>query len=221
MTDLSSDDYVKRAKSRVTITALQGGDLVYLRMLKCASSFFHNNFQDWGWRPIAFDAIDWNRHRVFAHMLDPLERRYKGTAEYIKMNNMQTMFFNNPEFKKFVSTVPVFDDHTASYHDQLGSYCRLVDWIPISGKDPEEITGLTELLLYDHGIRILNRWNRDHARPANDELKKLQLAVRDCLAETYQDGVYRYLYNDCVLYNRVCANFDPSKPRWAEVSWLR
>jgi hypothetical protein len=219
--DQSSLQYIQRAKSRITITALQGGDVVYIRILKCASSFYHNNFESWGWRPIAFDAIDWNRHHVFAHMLDPLERRYKGAAEYINMNNMQDVFFNNADFRKFVATVPVFDDHTASYHDQLGNYCRLIDWIPISGIAPKETARLTELMLEDHGINILNRWNWEPARPASTKLKTLQLAVRDCLEQTYQDGVYRYLYNDCVLYNRVCEKFNPTKPRWCDVSWLQ
>lgn len=218
--DSTVDEYIQRSRLRGTVVALQTGDVVYIRMLKCASSFFHNNFQDWGWTPIAFEAIDWGRHHVFAHMLDPMERRYKGAAEYIQMNNMQDIFFDNPDFRKFISQIPVFDDHTASYHEQLGNYCQLIDWIPISGLPPAETARLTELLFWGHGIRVLNRWNWAHARPADTRLKALQLAVRECTEQTYHDSVYRYLLRDCVLYNRVCANFDPTQKSWDNVSWL-
>jgi len=218
--DRTADDYIRLARSRSTVVALQAGDAVYIRMLKCASSFFHNNFQDWGWTPIAFEAIDWNHHHVFAHMLDPMERRYKGAAEYIQMNNMQDIFFHNPDFRKFISQIPAFDDHTASYHAQLGNYCRMIDWIPISGRAPTETAQLTELLLAEHDIHVLNRWNWEHARPADARLKALQLAVRECTEQSYHDSVYQYLLRDCVLYNRVCASFDPAQKSWANITWL-
>jgi len=218
--DRTVNDYIQRTRLRRTVVALQTNDVVYIRILKCASSFFHNNFQAWGWTPIAFEAIDWERHHVFAHMLDPLERRYKGAAEYIQMNNMQDIFLTNPDFRKFISQIPVFDDHTASYHDQLGNYCNMIDWIPISGREPAETKRLTELFLWSHGIRVLGRWNRNHARHADARLKHLQSAVRECTEQTYHDSVYQYLLRDCVLYNRVCANFDPTQTSWTNVSWL-
>jgi hypothetical protein len=218
--DRTADDYIRLARSRSRITALQTGDVVYIRMLKCASSFFHNNFESWGWTPIAFEAIDWDHHHVFAHMLDPVERRHKGAAEYIQGNHLQDIFLTNPDFRKFISEIPVFDDHTASYHEQLGNYCKMIDWIPISGRAPAETARLTELLLWSHGIRVLDRWNWEHARPADARLRALQLAVRECTEQAYHDSVYRYLLRDCMLHNRVCANFDPAQTHWENVSWL-
>ena len=216
---VTQEQYIQRTKSRVQLIVRQSGNLVYIRMLKCASSFFHNNFQDWGWNLIEFDSIDWHQHHVFAHMLDPLERRYKGAAEYIQMCNMQDVFHNNPDFKKFVSTIPVFDEHTASYYSQLGDYCEQIDWIPISNRTPEQTTRLTEMLLQEHNIS--GQWNQRHARPADTRLRTLQLAVRDCLEQTYQYEVYRYLLKDIELHNRVCENFDASQSQWRNVSWLR
>jgi len=216
----TADEYIRLARSRSRITALQTGDVVYIRMLKCASSFFHNNFESWGWAPIAFEDIDWERHRVFAHMLDPLERRHKGAAEYIQMNNLQDVFYTNADFRKFISQIPVFDDHSASYHEQLGNYCEMVDWIPISGRAPAETARITALLLESQNIHVDNRWNWAHARPADDRLRALQLAVRECTEQTYHDCVYRYLLQDCMLYDRVCANFGPVKLHWENVSWL-
>jgi hypothetical protein len=218
--DRTPDDYIRLARSRSRITALQTGDVVYIRMLKCASSFFHNNFQAWGWTPIAFEDIDWQNHHVFAHMLDPVERRHKGAAEYIQMNNMQDIFIINPDFRKFISEIPVFDDHTASYHEQLGNYCNMIDWIPISGRAPAETARLTEVLLLSHNIHVLDKWLWRHARPADARLRALQSAVRECTEQAYHDSVYRYLLRDCLLYNRVCAGFDPSQTSWDNISWL-
>jgi hypothetical protein len=96
----------------------------------------------------------------------------------------------------------------------------MIDWIPISGRAPTETAQLTELLLAEHDIHVLNRWNWEHARPADARLKALQLAVRECTEQSYHDSVYQYLLRDCVLYNRVCANFDPTQKSWPNVSWL-
>ena len=96
----------------------------------------------------------------------------------------------------------------------------MIDWIPISGRAPTETAQLTELLLAEHDIHVLNRWNWEHARPADARLKALQLAVRECTEQSYHDSVYQYLLRDCVLYNRVCASFDPAQKSWANITWL-
>ena len=150
------------------IQALTCGPLTYVRTLKCASTFFWETFKKIGWWEIKFNDIEWKNQRVFSHILDPDQRRHKGVAEYIDMNDAYDLFYHNETFRKFVAHTPALDQHSVSYHDQYGNYCNQIDWIPLTGRSYEQSVAKTDQLLRYYGIKIFNNWNWDRAHPSTD-----------------------------------------------------
>ena len=83
-------------------TALTCGPLVYLRTLKCASTFFWQSFTKFGWVEIEFDKIDWQKQQVFSHIMHPTQRRLKGISEFIWINQTQDLLTTDSDYKKFI-----------------------------------------------------------------------------------------------------------------------
>ena len=196
------------------------GHLVYVRTLKCASTFFWETFKKIGWWEIDFDTIDWKHQHVFSHMMDPDQRRHKGVAEYINMNDAYDLFYQNETFRKFVAHSPTLDQHSTSYHDQYGNYCNQIDWIPLSGHSHEETVAKTGLLLQHHGIYIFDRWAWDREHPSIDRQKKLQKDLEDLWHKDQPFWTSWYLERDRLLYRRVMAKFNYDGATWPETSWL-
>lgn len=202
-------------------TACTCGPLVYLRTLKCASTFFWNSLSRFGWVEIAFDQINWQQQRVFSHIINPRMRRIKGIAEFVWMNHAQDLLTTDPDYQTFVQQTPVLDAHTVSYYENFGDRCDQIDWIPIDNSNHQTAADLTSQMLFENGIKIFNRWSwRDrHSSEANKKLIAQQVAK--CLANVNTPDVDQYLYQDTVLYQRVLNRFNPDGRTWAEVSWLR
>ena len=205
------------------------GNLVYVRTLKCASTFFWDSFKKLGWWGIEFDKIDWKNQHVFSHIMDPDKRRHKGVAEYINMYNAYDLFYQNETFKKFIAHVPSLDQHSISYHDQYGNYCNLIDWIPLSGRSheftwwltPEESVAKTDLLLRHHGVKVFDRWAWDRINSSSDRQKQLEKDLGELWQKDQPNWTSWYLQRDRELYNRVISKFNYEAATWAESSWLR
>jgi hypothetical protein len=73
-------------------------------------------------------------------MLDPLERRHKGIAEYLTMTNTVDLWYSDPNFRALINDVPVLDEHSMSYHDTYGNYAWLIDWIPLNNTHLQSIS---------------------------------------------------------------------------------
>ena len=222
------DDFLRGAApvSRLfnsTIEACRCGPLVYVRTLKCASSFFYNNFtQNFHWEKIDFDRIDWTNHHVFSHIMDPIERRHKGVLEYILMTGAKDLLRNSAEFKNLIQHVPMLDDHSMSYHETYGHLCWMIDWIP-TGLGFDTTVDLTERLLWKYNIRILGRWDATHARPASPELLELAGILRDLWnkGDSIPPATQRYLVRDMVLFERVMRSINAGAADWDHTSWMR
>ena len=197
------------------------GPLTYVRTLKCASTFFWETFKKIGWSEIRFNEIDWKNQHVFSHMMDPDQRRHKGVAEYIDMNNAYDLFYHNETFRKFVAHVPSLDQHSVSYYDQYGNYCNQIDWIPLSGHSNEESVSKTDQLLQYHGIRLFNNWNWQRVHMSTDRQKKLQKDLEDLWSENQPFWSNWYLERDRLLHRRVVEKFNYEAATWVESSWLR
>lgn len=210
-------------------TTITCGNLVYVRTLKCASTFFWNSFKKLGWWEIEFDTIDWKNQRVFSHMMDPDRRRHKGVAEYISMYGAYSLFYENATFRKFVEHTPSFDQHSVSYHDQYGNYCNHIDWIPLSGRSHEftwwltheEVVAKTDLFLRHHGIRVFDKWAWDQAHKSSEGQKKLEKDLEELWCKDQPEWTKWYLQRDRELYNRVITKFNYDAVTWPESSWLR
>jgi hypothetical protein len=191
-----------------------------VRTLKCASTFFWESFRELGWWEIKFVEIDWMNQHVFSHMMDPDQRRHKGVAEYIDMNDAYDMYYQNITFRNFVAHTPTLDQHSISYHDQYGNYCNHIDWIPLGGRSHKESVAKTDLLLQHHGIKVFDNWNWDQAHRSTDRKKKLQKDLEDRWHKNQPFWTSWYLERDRLLYHRVVSKFNYDGATWPETSWL-
>ena len=202
-------------------TACTCGPLVYLRTLKCASTFFWHSFNDkFGWEEIAFDNINWESQHVFSHILDPGIRRIKGVTEFIWMNQTQDQLAD-PAYRTFVQQTPMLDAHTVSYYENFGDRCDQIDWIPVDDSEHQTTADLTSRLLYDQGIFVFNHWHWSYRHNSEPKKKLLEQQVAQCLSEVDTTAVDAYLHQDWMLYQQVIERFNPIGKIWAEVSWLR
>ena len=204
-------------------TALTCGAFVYLRTLKCASTFFWKSFSRFGWVEIAFDKIDWQTQKVFSHIMDPDLRRIKGITEFVYLNQSQDLLSTDNAYQTFVQQTPIMDQHTVSYHDNFGDHCEQIDWIPlIPNSGRRQVADLTSLMLYDHGIAIFNRWEWSMHHSSEPDKKQIQQTVEECLNSAHDSSVIdQYLDRDRRLYQQVIDRFNPAGKHWTEVSWLR
>jgi hypothetical protein len=202
------------------IQTLTCGPLVYVRTLKCASTFFWETLKKNGWWEIRFNDIDWKNQRVFSHILDPDQRRHKGVAEYIDMNDAYDLFYHSETFKKFVAHIPTLDQHSVSYHDQYGNYCNQIDWIPLTGRSHEQSVAKTDQLLQYYGIKLFNNWAWKRQHISTDQQKKLQKDLEDIWSQDQPFWLEWYLERDRDLYRRVMAKFNRDGDTWPQSSWL-
>ncbi len=204
------------------IQCCSAGPLVYVRNLKCGSTFFWNNFtRTWGWSEIAWENIDWKNQRVFGHIMDPLRRRVKGIAEYLHMTDFAHDFENNQKFQNFVLGIPSLDIHSSSYHDQFGNLAWHIDWIPVHGHDNTSVITLTEKLLSHWGLETLDRWNYGWTHNSTKEKKHTEDVINQLVSVSFQsETISWYFHNDIQLWNTVNKKFNAAATRWPEISWL-
>jgi hypothetical protein len=206
------------------IQCLTNGFMVYVRNLKCASTFFGSSFEkSWRWEPVSWSNINWETQHVFGHMLDPLERRFKGLAEYINMHGLSASFHTDARFQTFVKNAVVLDEHTSSYHDTFGNLVYHIDWIPISDYTHEQVIEFTERLMRQYGFRTLKNWDYDNVHRTHPEKKAVERQLRQLCEDqkTWPQTVSWYIERDIALYRHINSRFDSKAKTWAETSWLR
>lgn len=206
---------------RKNISCLTCGHLVYVRNLKCASTFFWHNFlSTFGWQEIEWAHIDWQTQRVFGHVLDPLQRRIKGMAEYIHMSGLTEEFKKNQKFRQFIINIPVLDQHSASYFDWFGTAAWHIDWIPID-PDHSKTVKYTDTLLEHYRIYTLDRWDYAWSHPGEPDKKHIeQLLIAEEKNQTCPEHLGWHFHNDLELWNRVTQKFNPDGKSWPNMSWL-
>jgi hypothetical protein len=178
--------------------------LIYVRTLKCASTFFYNNFRNvQSWPEINFNDIDWQHHRVFSHILHPYHRRAKGLAEYIHMHGLESKYWNDLDFQKFIHASLGLDLHSVTV-DITYSHpaCCEIHWLPVLS-DHDQTINITNSWLSQH-LLTLPRWDlsqahlgRSHKREISDHIQQQPL----------DDHVLLYLDNDVQLYESVVAKY--------------
>ncbi len=219
-----STDYVRYQQAKNYVQACSNGPLTYLRTLKNASSFFFNSLTgNFRWWPVAWSEIQWHETHVFSHIQDPLERRHKGILEHVMITGCEDLLHNDKNFQRFIRHVPCTDEHTVNLFEMYGSWCYSIDWIPLY-PDPDMTVEITEKLLRVYGQRLFP-WDRNEARPASDQMKKMAKLLRDLWSDngqSYLPGHTRaYLSRDIDLYNKVMSRFNPNGDTWQRCSWLR
>lgn len=214
-----------RWRNRVKVCT--SGTLVYLGTLKCAHTFFYNNLiNNYKWEEIKFSDINWANQRVFSHLLDPIERRYKALAEYLFMTNTQDLWYSRPNFQRLINSATSLDEHSMSYHETYGNYIWMIDWIPLN-TDHANVIRVTNQLMHAYG-HILPKWDLEQAHIGSEEKLKLVNDMRTYWEsqewrsdEQLAEHINVYLEHDIELYSTVIKHFNQQGKTWGDISWLR
>lgn len=207
------------------IMACSCGPLVYVRSLKTASTFFYNNLiQRYGWEEINFNDIDWDRQRVFSHIIDPIERRHKAVAEYLSMTHNVELFYSTPSFRQMLTTLPLLDVHSTSLHEYFGSRTRNIDWIPLT-EDRHNNIRVTERIMNEYAGTRQHKWDMGHEHAGTPEKRQLARDLKSDWDTAYAKNEVPevsilYLDRDINLYRNVTHYFNPQGANWEQTSWL-
>jgi len=188
--------------------------LVYIPTLKCASTYYADQFLTNHWEEFTVDTIEWAHDHVFSFIMNPLIRRAKGLAEFITMYPETVSLLDQGE--RFWKNLLYLDIHSVPYHYTYHQYTRSIDWIPIDQNYPSE--DLVIKLCQSHDIDINLLYNKLHESTVNklEIYKKIINLTGNGSAELYLG-----IEPDMFLYNDVCARINPTGATWNEISWLK
>jgi len=170
-------------------TALRKGTVVYVRNLKCASTFFYQNFKIQGWTATDYYDIDWKNDFVFSHIMDPIIRRHKGLAEYICEVGMGRRYLNDPELQNILTSCLFLDRHGIPYSQAFTGHCDHIHWIPLIYGHEQNVVVTQNLLNRQFGLDIRSEdWDFDHAHSTpEDDVKRL---VEKQLQKQWDQNLY-------------------------------
>lgn len=211
-------------QQRHHIEVLRHENLVYLRTLKCASTFFYWNFsKNLMWQEISWSSIDWENDHVFSHILEPVKRRHKAVAERLFMFGLCDQYINDLNLQECLEHSLVLDQHGESYSTRYGTACNRIDWIPLQPDNHVNVT-LTQALLSSSGVNDV-KWNYGYSHIGED----IKTQVEKILETRWNQALYQgrllewqqhELQQDIDLYTNITQSFDSNATSWRDISWL-
>lgn len=186
--------------------------LVYLRNFKCASTFYSSLFERNHWKRQTVLDIDWDHDHVFSFIMDPMERRLKGLAQFIWQEKSLQALLENPEFWYRTSFL---DYHSMPYTLTYRNFCDRIDWIPID--HPEfKSEDLVKIMLDDKNISL--DWSTVKSNKSPED--KLEIYNKIKKFDSNWE-VYHIFEEDQILYDRVCCSIQFHEKTWNDISWLK
>lgn len=179
-----------------------GTNLVYLRTLKCASTFYSELFLANGWIKQTTKDIDWNRDYVFSFIMDPYVRHIKGLVEDIVSLKIDQVLLDT--FDEVIwSNLPWIGIHSIPITMRLIDIYERIDWIPIDGEHPKH-EDITDALLKKYEIEL--DWGIDVPRNESDEYKHALFKKLLELSKFKHDKFNLY-FKDQELYKQALAKY--------------
>lgn len=139
--------------------------LAYLPVLKNASMTFSALCEQLGWEVSQFDLLP-DDCVIFSHIRDPIERHFKGTAEFLFKKKLGHLV-DNADWQKVWATA-VMDAHTYPITWSVGNKKDSIVWIPLGPNI--DTNKLTIEFLSTHNINIDTITNVNDNIPARTEL---------------------------------------------------
>jgi len=122
--------------------------IAYLPINKNASSTFSQVLSpERGWEKTQLDMLD-DSYEIFSHFREPIERHFKGTAEFLIQQNL-THLVDDPDWQK-IWIRAVMDRHSYLLVWSVGTRVNKIHWIPIHESLPTNL--LTHKYLLARGI---------------------------------------------------------------------
>jgi hypothetical protein len=188
-------------------------NLVFVSLLKCASTYYGKVFVDNGWLAIDYNAINWTVDHVFGFIMNPNERYLKGLAEDVVDLNTCWTVENLPIFNDSI----VFTYHSLPINSYLNQHMQEIDWIPFDRSVTSEELVLKLLAKYNLDLQF------DHTtykhQSATEKINIYNLLKSRINLNNHV--VYNGLQADNDLYRQVCNNINLNGKTWEEISWLK
>lgn len=204
-------------RSSRNITCLRRSRLVYARTLKCGSEFFWRNFRDVGWQEIAWQDINWENNHVFSFIMDPIQRRHKGMAEWVIYNDFREQVMQDPAFQRMINSAPSLDEHSACLRDLYGARMVDIDWLPMT-EDHAVAIGLADQLLARAGHAPI-QWKTsgehpdygytDYVHSSQEYMEDLYQMIKHLWdSNAVQDSNHYYFEQDILAWRRACLKYN-------------
>jgi len=188
--------------------------LVYLRTLKCASTFYSSLFESNHWKKQTILDIDWTRDHVFSFIMDPMERRLKGLAEFLVMDSSHQELL---EIIKIWPKISYLDFHSMPYSIIYKDFYNQIDWIPVD--HPEfKSQDLVKILLRDNNVSL--DWMCIDLHRSSEHKQEIYNKIKE-LSGTLSGEVLVSLEQDQILYDKVCRSIQYHEKTWNAISWLK
>lgn len=131
--------------------ALSNGSLAYIPITKNGSTTYTAFFKSLGWTDVNHELLS-DSCIVASHIQDPIVRHFKGTAEFIVLNNLEHLVDNSDWLRVWYSAV--MDIHSYPITWSLGQkWVDRIHWLPLS-EDHEMTNKILIEWLSKHGLEV-------------------------------------------------------------------
>lgn len=209
-------------------------DLAYVPVPKCAMTYYTTLFIQLGWKRARIDTLDLKNTKFFGLVMNPLQRRLKGTAQWVvqcyqsnetiessanpwKYENAITDWeqleidIKTKYFNKLLSTVTVGDIHTCPYSIMFGNLMDKINWIPMDSLTDNEVKSsiMSFCKLHGHNIELPMDDDRLHVSTES------KLHVFETVKKAFYSNplnlwqFYKIYNNDLKFYYNLIDNFTP------------
>jgi len=172
--------------------------VAYLPITKNASSTFTSFFKSRNWKLQQLDQLD-DSYQIFGHFRDPIERHFKGTAEFLVQQNLTHMVHDADWQKIWMSAV--MDMHSYPITWALGPRANQIHWIPISQQIPTNY--LTHRYLLEQQMDINNMLNIKYSNESSIEKQLIYLELRKLHNQVPYNQLAFFYDSDIVLWNKI------------------
>jgi hypothetical protein len=188
-------------------------NLVFVSLLKCASTYYGEVFVNNGWQHIAYNTIDWAADHVFGFIMNPTDRYLKGLAEDVVDPGTCWNSENLPLFGD--STVLTY--HSLPINSYLSEHIKKIDWIPLDTSVPSEELVLKLLQQYNLTLHFDDTINKHQSNAGKTKIYNLLKSNFDLNNHV----IHAVLQKDNDLYSQVCNNINLNGKTWKDISWLK
>ena len=236
--------------SMVLKTGYRYKNVIYVREMKCAGSYYGDFFESIGWEKIDLNTVNLRDYYVFGLIMDPIVQHLKVTAQaignaYCKYREDEgwkdgDVFcydqilhdIKNTQFQNLARSIIITSEQSAlPYTTMYGDALEHIDWIPWEYGNTDLFKDWIEMLLRSQGIDVTIPRGDKHLRWSYPAKRRTFELLADLLAETEttdamvnpdlaQKMVYYYYADDLKFYHRLLERFNPDGKTWDEISWL-
>jgi hypothetical protein len=143
--------------------------LVYAKTLKCASTYYSNNFKENGWQACDFDHVDWENDYVFGFLIDPYQRHVKGMIQDMLRLGIEKILMQSAG-QTFWYAAPTMGVHSMAITEVYKGVYHRINWIPLDLKEIE-VNRVLEDLFARFDTRV--HWKNVFGNQSDDYKKDL------------------------------------------------